>query len=183
LIKEGFDRLVENAIKGIRQMPPRGGNPQLSDVEVARAVAYMANQSGAKFSEPEPPTAVAGETKTPVSGAAPATAASAAATPAAAQPPTTVAAASPAKPAGGGEAGQGKAVYDTACAACHAAGVAGAPKLGDKAAWAPRIKQGTDALYQAALKGKGAMPPKGGQMQLPDADVKAAVDFMVQQVK
>jgi cytochrome c5 len=180
LIKEGFDHLVKNAINGIRQMPPRGGNPQLSDVEVARAVAYMANQSGAKFSEPEPPAAAAAETKTPVSGAAPA---SAAATVAAA--PGSVAAAAPAKPAAstGGDAGKGKAVYDSACVACHGAGVAGAPKLGDKGAWAPRIKQGTDALYQAALKGKGAMPPKGGQMQLPDADVKAAVDFMLQQSK
>lgn len=63
--------------------------------------------------------------------------------------------------------------------ACHAAGVAGAPKTGVKAAWAPRIKSGVDALYNAALKGKGAMPPKGGQMQLADADVKAAVDYMI----
>jgi cytochrome c5 len=179
LIKKGFDELVANAIKGIKQMPPRGGNPQLSDVEVARAVAYMANQAGAKFSEPEPPAAVAGETKTPVSSAAPATAASAAA------PPTTVAAAAPAKPAAGagGDAAKGKSVYDSACVACHGAGVAGAPKLGDQAAWAPRIKQGTEVLYQSALKGKGAMPPKGGQMQLPDGDVKAAVDFMVGQSK
>ena len=180
LIKRGFDELVANAIKGIRQMPPRGGNPQLSDVEVARAVAYMANQAGAKSSEPEPPAAAAGETRTPVSGAAPATAASAASAPA-----TTVAAAAQAKPTAGsgGDAGKGKTVYDSACLACHGAGVAGAPKLGDKAAWAPRIKQGADVLYQSALKGKGAMPPKGGQMQLPDGDVKAAVDFMVQQSK
>lgn len=63
--------------------------------------------------------------------------------------------------------------------ACHAAGVAGAPKLGDKVAWAPRIKLGTPVLYQSALKGKNAMPAKGGQAGLADADVKAAVDYMI----
>ena len=96
--------------------------------------------------------------------------------------PPAAGGAAPAPAAAGGTA-KGKAVYDQACFACHAAGVAGAPKLGDKAAWAPRLKQGLDALHQAALKGKGAMPPKGGQMQLPDGDVKAAVDFMVSQSK
>ena len=74
-------------------------------------------------------------------------------------------------------------MYDSACMACHGAGVAGAPKTGDKAAWAARLKAGMDALYTAALKGKNAMPPKGGQMQLADADVKAAVDYMVSLVK
>ena len=74
-------------------------------------------------------------------------------------------------------------MYDSACAACHAAGVAGAPRLGDKAAWAPRIQSGMETLYASALKGKGAMPPKGGNPSLPDADVKAAVDYMVSQAK
>ena len=63
------------------------------------------------------------------------------------------------------------------------AGVAGAPKFGDKAAWAPRIKQGMDALVQSALKGKGAMPPKGGNPALSDAEIRAAIDFMVSQAK
>ena len=63
--------------------------------------------------------------------------------------------------------------------ACHGTGVAGAPKFGDKAAWAPRIKQGKDALHASALKGKGAMPPKGGNASLSDDAVKAAVDYMV----
>ena len=76
-------------------------------------------------------------------------------------------------------ADKGKAIYDTTCMVCHAAGVAGAPKLGDKPAWAPRIQTGIDALYANSLKGKNAMPPKGGNVGLPDADVKAAVDFMV----
>ena len=92
--------------------------------------------------------------------------------PGAAMSPVAIATAAPAgKP-------DGKKTYDTTCMACHAAGVAGAPKFGDKAAWAPRIKAGIDALYGNALKGKGAMPPKGGNAALGDADVKAAVDYM-----
>ncbi len=81
--------------------------------------------------------------------------------------------------AAGGDAAKGKSVYDAACMACHAAGVAGAPKTGDKAAWAPRLKTGKDALYTAVLKGKGAMPPKGGNASLSDGDVKAAVDYLI----
>lgn len=84
-------------------------------------------------------------------------------------------------------ADKGKATYDASCMACHAAGVAGAPKLGDKAAWGPRIAQGNDTLYTHALKGfqgkAGMMPPKGGNMALKDEDVKAAVDYMVSQGK
>jgi len=83
-----------------------------------------------------------------------------------------------AAPAKGGKV-DGKKVYDTTCMACHAAGVAGAPKTGDKAAWATRLKTGNDALYASAIKGKAAMPPKGGNAGLSDAEVKAAVDFMV----
>jgi cytochrome c5 len=76
----------------------------------------------------------------------------------------------------------GKALYQQICQACHAAGVAGAPKLGDKAAWAPRLKESMDTVYHYALHGKGAMPPKGGS-NASDADVKAAVDYMVSTVK
>lgn len=85
--------------------------------------------------------------------------------------------------ASGAAIASGVQTYNQACAACHATGAAGAPKLGDKAAWEPRIAQGMDTLYTSVLKGKGAMPPKGGQMQLSDDDVKAAVDHMVAQVK
>ena len=77
----------------------------------------------------------------------------------------------------------GKSVFGKTCAMCHAAGVAGAPKPGDKADWAPRIAQGKDTLYKHAIEGftgsKGMMPPRGGGASLSDADVKAAVDFMV----
>ena len=80
-------------------------------------------------------------------------------------------------------AASGKAVYDSACAACHGAGVAGAPKLGDKAVWAARLATGANALHASAIKGKGAMPPKGGNATLSDADIIAAVDFMLAQAK
>jgi cytochrome c5 len=76
-----------------------------------------------------------------------------------------------------------KTIYTASCAACHASGAAGAPKLGDKAAWAPRIKGGNDGLYNSAINGKNAMPPKGGNASLSDADVKAVVDYMVSQSK
>lgn len=158
-IAQGQNTLIANAMKGIRQMPARGGNPDLSDIELARAVIYLANQGGANWKEPEAPAA-------PV--AAPAAATVAVAAPAATAAPA----------AAGGDAAKGKSVYDTACMACHVAGVAGAPKTGDKAAWAPRLNTGKDALYAAVIKGKGAMPPKGGNASLSDADIKAAVDYL-----
>jgi cytochrome c5 len=99
-------------------------------------------------------------------------------------PATQVAAAAsaaPAAPAANPEAG--KSAYNKTCALCHAAGVAGAPKPGDKADWAPRIAQGKDTLYKHALEGfngaKGAMPARGGNSSMSDDDVKAAVDHMV----
>jgi cytochrome c5 len=75
----------------------------------------------------------------------------------------------------------GEAPYRTACAACHDNGTAGAPRLGDRAAWAPRLKQGMDALYRAGLYGKPgtAMVAKGGYARLSDAEVRAAVDVLV----
>lgn len=93
--------------------------------------------------------------------------------------PVQVAAAEPAK------AGKvdGKKVYEGLCAACHATGAAGAPKTGDKAAWKPRVAQGADTLHQHAIKGIRAMPAKGGNPALSDAEVTAAVDHMVGQSK
>ncbi len=75
----------------------------------------------------------------------------------------------------------GQKIYRQACAFCHDKGVAGAPKTGDAAAWSARIAQGVDTLYTVAVKGKGAMPAKGGNPALGEADVHAAVDFMIAQ--
>ena len=79
----------------------------------------------------------------------------------------------------------GAAVYNSGCMACHNSGVAGSPKIGDKDAWADRISQGMDLLYEHAIVGfqgkVGYMPPKGGFVHLSDDDVKLAVDYMVEQ--
>lgn len=71
-------------------------------------------------------------------------------------------------------------VFNSACMACHATGAAGAPKVGDVAAWAPRIAQGAEVLFEHAIKGFKAMPPRGGSAQLSDEEVRAAIDFMVE---
>jgi cytochrome c5 len=83
---------------------------------------------------------------------------------------------------GAAAAGAVPALYTQVCQACHAAGVAGAPKVGDKAAWAPRVGQGVDGLTASAIKGKGAMPPKGGS-QASDAEIKEVVTYMVNSAK
>ena len=77
----------------------------------------------------------------------------------------------------------GEQVYAAVCTACHAAGAAGAPKFGDKAAWAPRLTAGRDAMLTSALKGKGAMPPKAGNPKLSDEEIGAALDHMLAAVK
>jgi cytochrome c oxidase subunit 2 len=149
-------------------------------VEVKSAEDYAAWVKAEKAKAPAAPaTAPAQEAPAQASSAAPAQVAAAeqAGGAAAAQ-------ASASAPAGGkAAAADGKATYDGICMACHSTGAAGAPKLGDKAAWAPRIAQGKDALYNNALHGKGAMPPKGGNAALADDAVKAAVDYMVSQAK
>ncbi|MES2009923.1 MAG: c-type cytochrome [Pseudomonadota bacterium] len=173
-IGQGFDGLLNSVLHGKGAMQARAGTTadDYSDYELGRAVVYMADAGGAKFPEPAAPaaaaaTAAASDAAAPAAGAAPAAPAAA---PAAAAP-AAAAAAAPAS------AEVGKKVYEQVCAACHAAGVAGAPKFGDKAAWAPRLKEGMDAVHAFALKGKGVMPPKGGYAG-PDADVMAAVDYM-----
>lgn len=181
-ISQGFDTLLKTALAGKGAMPPRGGTSpdDVSDYEIARAIVYMANNDGANFPEPAAPAANAAQ---PASGAAAAsgTADAASAQIAAAQaaiaaiPKAGEAPAAAAAPAG---ADAGKALYTSTCQACHAAGVLGAPKFGSKEDWAPRLKDSMDTVYNYALHGKGAMPPKGGS-NASDADVKAAVDYMV----
>lgn len=151
-LRSGQKALVQVAIKGEGPMPPRGGSPDLSDVEVERAVVYMANAAGAKFTEP------------------------AASVPSKASAPVRTAGAVASAP-------DGRKVYEATCMACHAAGVANAPRFGDKKAWAQHLAQGVNGLHQSALKGKGAMPPKGGNLTLSEAEVRAAVDYMLGAVK
>jgi len=123
-----------------------------------------------------PVAKVAIDPNAPPPTAAAAPAAAPAATPVAIPPPPAAAGATK-------TADAGKKTFDTVCTACHSTGAAGAPKFGDKAAWAPRIARGKSSLYHSALNGKNAMPPKGGNPALPEADVKAAVDYMVAAAK
>lgn len=81
------------------------------------------------------------------------------------------------------QAKSGEAVYTQVCAMCHAAGLAGAPKTGDKAAWQSRLAQGMPTLYNHAINGIRAMPAKGGNTSLSDAEVKAAVDYLAAKAK
>jgi cytochrome c5 len=241
-IRQGYETLVTHAVAGFKAMPAKGGNADLDQIEVARAVVHMANASGAKFKEPDPvktgehsgqqvvakacgtchesgaggapkvgdwaawkpriekglntlyESAITGHGGMPARGGmakltdgeikkaieymfnAGRQAAPAAAAPAAA---VAVAAAAPGK----ADAAAGRKLYEASCSACHAAGVAGAPKFGDKAAWAARASAGVDALTASVLKGKGAMPPKGGAAAATDAEIGAAVQYMLAQSK
>ncbi|MEE8118057.1 MAG: c-type cytochrome [Gammaproteobacteria bacterium] len=87
-------------------------------------------------------------------------------------------------PSAAPQAADGKAIYEGACAVCHGMGIAGAPKFGDAAAWKDRVAHGADTLVEQAINGyqgtSGLMPPKGGRADLSDADVKAAVEYMVE---
>jgi cytochrome c5 len=176
-IRQGFDLLVKHAVEGFKAMPPKGGNANLDPIEVARAVAFMGNQSGGKFKEPAAPAA----------SAAPPPAAVAAAVPTPNVAAVTAAVPAPAAAGAKGAAVaakvDGATVYASGCNVCHAAGVAGAPKFGDKSAWAPRLAQGIDGLTASVIKGKGAMPPRGAVPNASDADLRAAVAHMLAAAK
>ena len=197
-IKTGYEALVHSALAGKGQMPPQGGG-DFSDYEIARAVVYMADKAGAKFPEPPAPSAAASGAATTAEATAAAAAPAMTAAPAAVA--TTAAVTSPAAPAPAAVAAETKpaaaptqvaaatpaaagppALFTQICSACHAAGVAGAPKFGDKAAWAPRIAQGIDALTASAIQGKGAMPPRGGS-NATEAEIRAVVTYMVNAAK
>jgi len=171
-IATGYEALLTSALKGKGAMGAQGGGA-FRDVEIGRAVVHLANASGGKFAVPDAAPAAAPEAAAPAAAVAPAAAPAPAPVVAAAPAPaatTTVA------------AGAGEALYKQACAVCHVAGVAGAPKFADKAAWAPRMALGLDGLTASVVMGKGAMPPKGGSAAS-DADIKAAVQYMLDAVK
>jgi cytochrome c5 len=244
LIAQGLSTTVEHAVKGVRAMPPKGGNPDLEPSEVERAVVFMANKAGANWKEAPAPAGTKGVERTGEQvvqaacgkchvtgeGGAPKIGDRAAWTPRAAKGLATVtqaalkghggmparggmadlsdaevknaieymintsigkaaatatAAAAATPPTAASAAGKpdGKKIFETTCTVCHGTGVAGAPKFGDKAAWKMHLAHGPEHLYQNAIKGMGAMPPKGGNSALSDADVKAAVDYMIAAVK
>ena len=162
--KTGYKLVLKSALRGHAGMPARGGMAELSDAEIGRAVEYMMNS---------------GADKPVVAPAAGSAAAPAAATPEHDHATHMAAPASaPPAPASAGAA-EGKKVYDTTCVVCHGAGIAGAPKVGDKAAWAPRIAQGVNVLFTHAQNGLNAMPARGGNKELSDAQLRAAIDYMV----
>lgn len=224
-IAQGMDGLLNVAINGKGAMPPRGGNPAVTDAELKAAILYMTKKAGFDLDTGTQPTTTS-ETKPDTSNdqKADATSPSTTATPPKKEPepakvaintpptepqkleaPQPVAAPnSPTPPTPPAEtiaavttpvmkasepvvnkpvSAEGEKLYKSTCFSCHAAGVAGAPKLDDKAAWAPRLAAGNDVLYNSAIKGKGIMPPKGGNMGLSDEAVKLAVDYMISQAQ
>jgi cytochrome c5 len=171
-LKMGLEGLVASAIKGKGAMPAKGGNADLSDTDIQNAVIYMTNASGANFKAPvieavaTVPVAISKEVPaTPVIAPMPV-----ASTPVPASVAPVVV------------ADAGKKLYESACMACHAAGIAGAPKFGDKAAWAARSTVGVDALVASVIKGKGIMAARGGS-QATDAELKQTVQYMLAAAK
>lgn len=188
----GYDALLTSALKGKGAMAPQGGG-NFSDLEIGRAVVYMANAAGGKLAEPAAPAdaasdapaaaepaAAAAPAPAPAAASEPAAAAPAAAEASAAAPAAAVVAAAPGAAAAAttSDPAVGKALYEKSCTVCHAAGVAGAPKSGNKEEWAPRIAKGMDALYKSSINGLNAMPPRGASTATDD-EIKAAVDYMV----
>ena len=133
--KQGLSGLTQHALNGIRQMPPHGGNPSLSDTEIERAITYMVNQSGGNWTEPVSRTSKTADRT-------------------------------------------GEQVVQARCIKCHQTGEGGAPKIGDRAAWIPRVKQGLDVVIRSAIKGHGGMPARGGQSDLTDSEMRSAVIYM-----
>lgn len=132
---QGLTSLTQSALKGIRQMPPHGGNLKLTDNEIERAITYMVNQSGGHWAEP-------------VNRASPAVARS------------------------------GEQVVRVQCSKCHETGVGGAPRIGDQAAWLPRLSLGLDTLVRSAINGHGGMPARGGEADLTDPEMRSAIVHM-----
>ena len=136
LASQGLTSLTGVALKGVRKMPPHGGNPNLTDTEIERAITYMVNQSGGDWIEPVSKRVSAVQR-------------------------------------GGGE------VVQAYCAKCHQTGAMGAPGIGDRAAWIPRLKQGFEVLVSSAITGHGPMPSRGDAANLTDSEIRAAIAYMI----
>ncbi|WP_253447094.1 cytochrome c5 family protein [Halomonas sp. Y3] len=177
-IEQGWDTLLDHSINGFNAMPARGGNPNLSDEEVAASTAYLLEpvmdvpELGGAAEEAPAEEAPVEEAPTEEAPAEEEVASDDATEEAAAEE-----AADGDAPSHAGI--DGEPIYNQACMACHMTGAAGAPIKGDAAAWGSRLEQGMETLYDHSINGIGAMPPKGGFANLSDDEVKAAVDFMI----
>lgn len=200
-VDKGWDTLLDHALNGFNAMPARGGNPNLSDEEVAAATAHLVgpvmevpelggSEEGAADGETASDEEAAGGDAEAVTEEGPVEEEAAAAAVATEEAPADEEAAEDA-PAGEEAAGDepahagidGEAIYNQACMACHMTGAAGAPRRGEAGEWEGRIDQDIETLYDHAINGFNAMPPKGGNMGLSDDEVRAAVDFLVEPVK
>ncbi|MCE8004893.1 c-type cytochrome [Billgrantia ethanolica] len=190
-IDQGWDTLLEHAIVGIGAMPARGGNPNLSDEEVAASTAYLLEpvmdvpeieDEAAAEDAPADEEAVTEEGPVEEEAEAAAVAADEAVEEEAVEEAATEEAA-----AGDDEPAwadiDGEAIYNQACMACHMTGAAGAPRRGEEGEWAQRMEQDMDTIYDHAINGIGAMPPKGGHANLSDDEVRAATDYLVEPVR
>lgn len=140
LASRSLTDLSASALKGIRNMPSHGGDASLSDIEIERAITYMVNQSGGRWTDPD-------------SGLTPAV------------------------------ERRGEQVVQMQCAKCHQSGAGGAPRIGDRDAWIPRLKRGLDALVRSAVHGHGPMPPRGGMNDLTESELRGAIVYMFNPVK
>lgn len=178
VIATGLDSMTANVISGKGAMPARGGNPNLDDLEIARAVVYLTNAAGANFEEP---TEVIAEAE-PVPQVAMAESAPEPTATAEVDTTSTASETVVAMNDSAADLANGEKIYNQACVACHAAGVAGAHKLGDKVAWTPVIETGMDTMIANVIKGKGIMPAMGGLSNANEQDISDAVYYMVEQV-
>lgn len=178
-IGTGLDVMTASVVKGKGAMPAKGGNPALDDFEITRAVVYMANAAGGQFAEPVAPAAAPEQVAKAAAPAPVAPVAMAAPMVAAAAPAVTTQTAAPTSDApSAADLALGQKIYNQACMGCHASGVAGSPKFGDKVAWAKYLSHGVDVSTAAVIKGVGVMPARGGLASASDADLRAAVQYI-----
>ncbi len=133
--RQGLTNLTRHALDGIRRMPAHGGTPDLTDLEISRAITFMVNQSGGHWIDPVGPVGVAQERT-------------------------------------------GEQVVKGQCVKCHQSGLNGAPRIGDRDAWTPRMKHGVDYLVRSAVHGHGGMPSRGGEADLTDSELRSAILYL-----
>lgn len=170
----GYDAIVASAIKGKGGMPPRGGDPSLTDDEISAAIKQMLATVGVEVAEASEAVPVKEVAKVAVEAEPAKEVAKVAESVVAA-----VAVPAAAEPAKLELTKLGESTYKSSCFACHDSGVANSPKFGDKAVWAPRVANGLESLHAGAINGKAAMPAKGGNPSLTDQAVIEAVNYMV----